>query len=230
MCWLYSIFWVTLPFFGPNSYVLEAYQMSCTFDYISLDPVVSFIMFAMFFGGFIIPVFIITISYTFILVRLKGRRKMLNLSDEATSDSKPSTMVVQDDESTTDNENGKMVSVKKQNTAIISVIMFVLAWSPYAAVCILAQISSNREEYVTPHTTSLPAMFAKSSAIYNPIIYVFTNRKFQSAVKKLFPITETIIREPSRSTGSDIHRVKFSANDTYVAIQTNAQAPTSSTA
>ena len=222
--------------------------MSCTFDYLNVEFVSRFIMFAMFIGGFLVPVIIITFSYSLILLRLKQRRNMLSLNDE--TDSKPSASVANDIESTQETtETGKMVGsggVKRMNTvtkneqeklkssfirseikatktAILSVICFICAWLPYASICILAQLSSQREEYVTPHSTSLPAMFAKSSAMYNPIIYVFTNRKFQSAIKKLLPFTEVIIREPSRSTGSDIHRVKFSANETYVAIQTNAQ-------
>ena len=57
--------------------------------------------------------------------------------------------------------------------------MFVIAWTPYAAVTLAAQFGSNIEAYINPYTTSLPALFAKTSSIYNPLIYTLRNKEFR---------------------------------------------------
>ena len=57
--------------------------------------------------------------------------------------------------------------------------MFVVAWTPYAAVTFAAQFGSNIEAYINPYTTSLPALFAKTSSVYNPLIYTLSNKDFR---------------------------------------------------
>ena len=56
------------------------------------------------------------------------------------------------------------------------VLMFIIAWTPYAVVTLAAQFGSNIQAYINPYTTSLPALFAKTSSIYNPLIYTLNNK------------------------------------------------------
>lgn len=69
--------------------------------------------------------------------------------------------------------------IKVAKTIILIVAMFCIAWLPYAVVALLSQfLSVNlRLDFVTPYTTSLPAIFAKTSSIYNPILYTLTNKE-----------------------------------------------------
>ena len=59
------------------------------------------------------------------------------------------------------------------------VLMFVIAWTPYSVVTLAAQLGSNIEGYINPYTTSLPALFAKTSSVYNPLIYTLSNKEFR---------------------------------------------------
>jgi hypothetical protein len=92
--------------------------------------------------------------------------------------------------------NGKKVSrsssicfkreVKLIKMVALIVIMFIIAWLPYAIVALVAQFGSNIERYINPFTTTLPALFAKTSSIYNPLIYTISNKEFRRFFFKFF--------------------------------------------
>ncbi|KAL8587399.1 hypothetical protein ACOMHN_062132 [Nucella lapillus] len=56
---------------------------------------------------------------------------------------------------------------------------FLVSWTPYAVVS-LAQTFSGRA-VVDPVTETFPALIAKMSAIWDPLIYIATNLKFRQA-------------------------------------------------
>lgn len=69
---------------------------------------------------------------------------------------------------------------------ILSVICFFLAWSPYVFIVLYAQFGSNIEAIVNPLSASLPSMLAKSSSIYNPILYTISNKECREFLRKNF--------------------------------------------
>lgn len=71
---------------------------------------------------------------------------------------------------------------------------FLIAWTPYATFA--GWIFMNKGAYFSALTAALPAFFAKSSALYNPVIYVLMNKQVGAA----FYI----------SVGCDIKRCYFS--------------------
>lgn len=62
---------------------------------------------------------------------------------------------------------------------------FVIAWAPYAVVSFLF-IFHNGDWYMAPQGFVFPALFAKSSHIYNPFIYFYFNKTFQRELRHLF--------------------------------------------
>nr|QYF06563.1 ciliary opsin [Macrobiotus sp.] len=58
---------------------------------------------------------------------------------------------------------------------IFMVAAFLFAWMPYAVVSLIVVFGG--DYLITPSAAAAPAIFAKSSIIYNPIIYVLTNPK-----------------------------------------------------
>jgi hypothetical protein len=70
--------------------------------------------------------------------------------------------------------------------SIVIIIAFCLAWLPYGLISMFAQFSENREQFVTPHTTILPVLFAKTSVVLNPVIYFLRNQKFRTHIKSIF--------------------------------------------
>lgn len=61
---------------------------------------------------------------------------------------------------------------------------FVIAWAPYAVVSFL-YIFHKDHRYMAPEGFVFPALFAKSSHIYNPFIYFYFNKTFQHELRCL---------------------------------------------
>lgn len=61
-------------------------------------------------------------------------------------------------------------------------IGFLMAWSPYAIVAMWAAFSAN--EQVPPTAFALAAILAKSSTIYNPMVYLLFKPNFRKSLSK----------------------------------------------
>lgn len=58
---------------------------------------------------------------------------------------------------------------------IVMVISFLVCWVPYASVA--WYIFANQGTEFGPVFMTTPAFFAKSAALYNPVIYILLNRQ-----------------------------------------------------
>ncbi|CAK9833716.1 Visual pigment-like receptor peropsin [Anthophora retusa] len=65
----------------------------------------------------------------------------------------------------------------------LMITAFLLAWSPYAALALTAQYFDAK---LSASVAVLPALLAKSSICYNPIIYAGLNSQFPRSLKKIF--------------------------------------------
>lgn len=61
---------------------------------------------------------------------------------------------------------------------VLMVIGFLVAWVPYASFA--GWIFMNKGASFTAMTAAIPSFFTKSSALYNPIIYVLLNKQVGS--------------------------------------------------
>ena len=69
---------------------------------------------------------------------------------------------------------------------IIAISMFCFAWAPYALLSMYCQYGRSPEKYVNRMTSLIAAIFAKSAAIYNPIIYIYLNSDCQIYIRSMF--------------------------------------------
>lgn len=85
-----------------------------------------------------------------------------------------------------------LVKRERQVTKMVvaCVAFFCLSWFPYAIVVITGQIGVDVEKYVTPIAATLPALFAKTSAIFNPLFYTIVNPDCKIHFRRLFGIRE----------------------------------------
>lgn len=58
---------------------------------------------------------------------------------------------------------------------IVMVICFLLCWLPYGIMALIATFG--RPGLITPSASIIPSVLAKSSTVYNPIIYIFMNKQ-----------------------------------------------------
>lgn len=62
--------------------------------------------------------------------------------------------------------------------------VYLFAWTPYALVAFWVAFGFGT---LPPIASTIPAMFAKSASIWNPMIYVFTNKQFRRAFYEKIP-------------------------------------------
>ncbi|OCT87544.1 hypothetical protein XELAEV_18021240mg [Xenopus laevis] len=60
---------------------------------------------------------------------------------------------------------------------LFMVLAFMICWLPYTVFALIVVI--NPQFYISPLAATLPTYFAKTSPVYNPIIYIFLNKQFR---------------------------------------------------
>ncbi|XP_008573479.1 PREDICTED: opsin-3 isoform X1 [Galeopterus variegatus] len=63
------------------------------------------------------------------------------------------------------------------------IFTFLVCWTPYIVICFLVVNGSGH--LVTPTMSIVSYFFAKSSTVYNPVIYIFMIRKFRRSLLQL---------------------------------------------
>lgn len=82
---------------------------------------------------------------------------------------------------------GRVNKAESKVTSMIGVmiILFMVAWTPYSIFALMEQFGPG----IKPELAVIPALMAKSSICYNPIIYVGMNTQ----VSNLFQLIHTLI-------------------------------------
>ena len=62
---------------------------------------------------------------------------------------------------------------------------YMWSWTPYTVVSVWAIVGESRD--IPIYIITIPAMVAKSSCIWDPLIYLWTNRQFRIAFYKTLP-------------------------------------------
>ncbi|XP_010736993.3 parapinopsin [Larimichthys crocea] len=155
LSWLWSLTWNLPPLFGWGRYELEGVGTSCAPDWHTRDPHhVSYIL-AYFAVCFAVPFTVILASYTKLMWTLHRVSKMACLEDGAVA-------------------KGEM---KVAFMVVLMVLTFLISWLPYAGLSML--VVYNPDVEIHPLVGTVPVYLAKSSTVYNPIIYIYLNKQFR---------------------------------------------------
>ncbi|XP_067443375.1 parapinopsin-like [Thunnus thynnus] len=155
LSWLWSLTWNLPPLFGWGRYELEGVGTSCAPDWHNRDPHnVSYIL-AYFAVCFAVPFAIILASYTKLLWTLHQVSKMACVEGGAVA-------------------KGEM---KVASMVILMVLTFLISWLPYAGLAMLVVYDPDVE--IHPLVGTVPVYLAKSSTVYNPLIYIYLNKQFR---------------------------------------------------
>nr|AYM00459.1 opsin RH2-B [Cyprinella lutrensis] len=157
--WVMAMTCAAPPLVGWSRYIPEGMQCSCGPDYYTLSPEYNneSYVFYMFTCHFITPVTIIFFTYGRLVCTVKAAAAQ---QQDSASTQKAEREVT------------KMV--------VLMVLGFLVAWTPYASVA--AWIFFNRGAAFSAQFMAVPAFFSKSSAIFNPIIYVLLNKQFRNCM------------------------------------------------
>ncbi|XP_067855135.1 rhodopsin [Heptranchias perlo] len=157
--WVMALACSVPPLVGWSRYIPEGIQCACGVDYYTMKPGLnneSFVLY-MFSVHFLTPMTIIFFCYGRLVCTVK----------EAAAQQ-------QESESTqrAEREVSRMV--------ILMVIAFIVCWVPYASVAFYIFLNQGSE--FGPIFMTFPSFFAKSSALYNPLIYILMNKQFRNCM------------------------------------------------
>lgn len=84
-----------------------------------------------------------------------------------------------------ESESTQKAEKEVSRMVVVMIVAYIVCWGPYTFFACFA--AANPGYAFHPLAAAMPAYFAKSATIYNPIIYVFMNRQVGTALTLLFP-------------------------------------------
>ncbi|KAM6979553.1 green-sensitive opsin-like [Aplochiton taeniatus] len=157
--WIMASTTAVPPLVGWSRYIPEGLQISCGPDYYTMAEGFnneSYVMY-LFSCCFCVPVTTIFFTYGSLVLTVKAAASQ------------------QQDSASTQKAEREVTRM-----CILMVLGFLTAWVPYASFA--AWIFFNRGAAFSATAMAIPAFFCKSSALFNPIIYVLMNKQFRSAM------------------------------------------------
>ncbi|XP_035858406.1 red-sensitive opsin isoform X1 [Sander lucioperca] len=162
-CWVWAAFWTAPPVFGWSRYWPHGLKTSCGPDVFSgsTDPGVQSYMITLMITCCFIPLGIIIFCYLLVFMAIHS-------------------VAMQQKESESTQKAEREVS----RMVVVMIGAYCFCWGPYTTFACYA--AANPGYSFHPLAASMPAYFAKSATIWNPVIYVFMNRQFRSCIMQLF--------------------------------------------
>nr|BAQ54695.1 opsin, pteropsin type [Sympetrum frequens] len=171
--WVYALLLTTPPLFGWGDYVHESANISCSVNWESKTISATTYVIFLFAMGLVVPVFVICFSYLNIIWTMKKNAVAM----------------------------GRVTKAECRVTVMVFVMIvaFLVAWTPYSVLALL--VAFGDATLISPGVAVVPALMAKSSICYNPVIYVGLNTQFRSAWHKLLGVRA--ISETSQEVGGE---------------------------
>uniref|UniRef100_A0A8D0DLE1 G-protein coupled receptors family 1 profile domain-containing protein n=1 Tax=Salvator merianae TaxID=96440 RepID=A0A8D0DLE1_SALMN len=158
--WVYAFIFAVAPLADWGSYGPEPYGTACCIKWKASTRQAKFYIVALFIFCYIIPCLLILFSYSLILWTVKVSRRAVRQHIFHVYNTK----------------------VQKLSDLISVCIGFLAAWTPYAIVAMWSAFGDASQVPVLAFT--LCAVFAKSSATYNPLVYLLFKPNFQKFLSK----------------------------------------------
>ncbi|XP_044146948.1 vertebrate ancient opsin-like [Bufo gargarizans] len=149
--WSYSLFWTLPPLFGWSSYVPEGPGTTCSVNWHSRDAMNTSYIVCLFIFCLVLPFFLIVYCYGRLLVAIK----QISGVTKGTARTREQRVLIM---------------------VIVMVVCFLICWLPYGIMALIATFGT--PGLIPPSASIIPSILAKSSTVYNPIIYIFLNKQF----------------------------------------------------
>ncbi|XP_039617370.1 opsin-1, short-wave-sensitive 1 [Polypterus senegalus] len=186
--WMIGISVGIPPFFGWSRYIPEGLQCSCGPDWYTVGSKYKseYYTWFLFIFCFICPLSLIIFSYSQLLSALRA-------------------VAAAQAESATTQKAEREVS----RMVVVMVGSFIVCYGPYAALAMY--MVNNHQHGIDLRLVTIPAVFSKSSCVYNPIIYAFMNKQFRACIMEtVFGKPMTDDSEVSTSNKTEVSSVSTS--------------------
>lgn len=166
--------------------------------------------------GFLIPLIIILVSYTFILMKLSKRSRHfmyhnpanqnyelqsrhINIvqcvasANSVNSELSRNGTILDPNDNNQITENLRRTEIRVTRTALLVCGIYCTAWGPYALMAILSQFGFT--SLINTYTTAMLGIFTKTAACINPLVYALSSSAFRrhicAYIKLLYPCRES---------------------------------------
>ena len=183
--WIYCAALITPPWlFGWSSFKPEGLLVTCSWDYTSrtLSNRIYYVYLLVF--GFVLPVVVLMFCYSAIFRVItrsaKEITRLITTSDGGMHFSKTTMSFLQ---------RRRQTEVWTAMLILWLVLLYLTAWTPYAVVSLIGQFGplddDGQVQWLSPLTTSIPAFFAKTAIVLNPLVYGFCHPQFRRILRQL---------------------------------------------
>nr|BAQ54772.1 opsin, long-wavelength sensitive type [Macromia amphigena] len=174
LVWLHALVWTLLPMFGWNRYVPEGNMSSCGTDFMNKEWFhKSYILCYSVFVYFI-PLFGIIFAYVFIIQAVAAHEKAMREQAK-----KMNVASLRSAEAQNTSAECKLAKV-----ALTTISLWFMAWTPYLIINYTGIFETHE---MSPIYTIWGSLFAKASAVYNPVVYGLSHPKYRAALKEKLP-------------------------------------------
>ena len=175
--WLYALFWSVMPLCGWSGFELEGIGTSCSVRWKSRDKMDLSYNICLILACYILPVSVMIVSYH---RSSREINKCARRAKQTWGKKSPFTR--------------KALEMERKMVVLFGVmtVAFLVAWTPYAIVSLISMIAG--PDTIGDVTASVPAYIAKSSACYNPILYVFLYKRLRREIALVLHIRRKSIR------------------------------------
>ncbi|XP_008416722.1 melanopsin-A-like [Poecilia reticulata] len=207
LIWFYSLAWSLAPLVGWSSYIPEGLMTSCTWDYVTYTAANRSYTMMLCCFVFFIPLGIISFCYLrmFLSIRKTGR------AVERLGTQVRKTTLIQ--------QKSIRSEWKLAKIAFVVIVVYVLSWSPYACVTLISW--AGYAKILSPYSKAVPAVIAKASTIYNPIIYAIIHNKYRMTLAEKVPCLWFLFPAPRKECLS-YSISESSLRDSIISRQSNA--------
>ncbi|XP_070577984.1 visual pigment-like receptor peropsin [Ptychodera flava] len=161
LIWLVTLCIALPPVFGWGHYGPEGPGTCCSVNWESEEIVdVTYIIF-IFTTVLLIPLTVIIYCYVSICYAVYKSHRMF----------------------TSHSNNRVRLEMKIVAMTVLLVACFLICWSPYAILSLY--VAFGNADKITPTVAFVPSIFAKTSTMYNPVIYFAMNKQFREALCKM---------------------------------------------
>ncbi|XP_053391147.1 melanopsin-like, partial [Mercenaria mercenaria] len=187
-CYGYGFLWAVLPAIGWSSYQLEGIRLRCAINWRSKRPLDLSYSMSILVLVWVVPLGVILFCYRGICTLIYRERE------------KPLRAMMRKGKSTKHRRREQRVAI----TVLLMIGAFFLSWTPYSIVTII--VIFGKLDDVPVSVIMIPTLMAKSSIIWNPLIYVVRHNEFRKACVRHVPciswIKNVFILSPSATNNT----------------------------
>jgi r-opsin len=174
--WIISIGLAIGPFFGWGYYTVNGMLGTCAFDGYTQDwGNKSMILFTSIFGYGANIIYIMWVYYYIVKAVFKHEEELRSQAKKMNVASLRSN----------EDANATRAEIRTAKIALIASTLWALTWTPFTVVYMVG--SWGDPSGISPLVTEIPVIFAKTSAVYNPIVYALSHPKYRQCLKEMYP-------------------------------------------